>query len=119
MRAILLGGLLVLLAAGAAGAQPIGYIDGGYWGNGQYNVSGWACDPRSSRPVQVALVDPASGGVMVYGTANAPSEPAVAGACSAPGATNLRFSIPLAGWPAHSFVPRSPCRLGYVAHRWR
>src|SRR5436190_2227416 len=49
MRAILLGGLLVLLAAGAAGAQPIGYIDGGYWGNGQYNVSGWACDPHSIR----------------------------------------------------------------------
>src|SRR4051812_13339772 len=98
MRAILLGGLLVLLTSGAIGAQPIGWIDAGYWAAGQYFVSGWACDPRSSRPVQVVLVDPSSGGVMASATANAPSEPAVGSACSAPGATNLRFNIPLPGW---------------------
>ena len=38
-----------VLYASASHAAPIGWIDGGYWANGQFNVSGWACDPRSPR----------------------------------------------------------------------
>lgn len=93
-----------VLHATAGRAQPIGWIDGGYWANGQFNVSGWACDPRSSRPVSVALIDPSSGLAMASVLANAGSEPAVASACSAPGATNLRFSLPLPGWREESVI---------------
>jgi hypothetical protein len=98
------------LFAAASRAQPVGWIDGGSWANGQFNVSGWACDPRSSRSVGVALLDPVSGQAMASATANAWSEPAVASACGAPGATNLRFSIPLAGWKEESIIGR-PIRV--------
>jgi hypothetical protein len=95
-----------VLHAGPGRGQPIGWIDGGYWANGQFNVVGWACDPRSSRSVSVALIDPSSGLAMASVLANAGSEPGVASACSAPGATNLRFSIPLPGWREESVIAK-------------
>ena len=76
-----------VLYASASHAAPIGWIDGGYWANGQYNVAGWACDPGSARSVWVSLTDPRTGQAMVSALANAWSEPAVASACRAPGAT--------------------------------
>ena len=88
--------LLVALCAAAGRAQAIGWIDGGWWGSGRFNVSGWACDPGSTRPVQVLLIDPRNGGTLASAWANNPSEPAVASACRAPGATNLRFTIGIA-----------------------
>src|SRR3954468_1025716 len=99
--------LAVALTAGAVTAEPVGWIDGGYWGGGQYNVVGWACDRYSSRSVMVRLIDPASGSTLVSTLANAPSEPAVGSACGAPGATNLRFSLPLAGWREEAVVGRT------------
>jgi hypothetical protein len=104
-RAIVLGCFVsAVLYVRAGHAQPVGWIDGGYWANGQYNVSGWACDRGSRRSVWVMLVDPRTGEAMSSVWANAWSEPAVASACSAPGATNLRFNIPLAGWREESVI---------------
>src|SRR5437868_5377305 len=94
----------VVLHAGASQAAPIGWIDGGYWSNGQYVVVGWACDPGSARSVWVATTDPRSGQVLASALANAWSEPAVAYACRAPGATNLRFSIPVPAVKGESVV---------------
>ena len=99
--------LVIALSAGAASAEPFGWIDGGYWGAGQFNVVGWACDRYSSRSVTVRLIDPSSGSILISAVANAPSEPAVASACGAPGATNLRFSIPLAGWREEGVIGRT------------
>lgn len=97
-RVISAGSLvLAVLCAGGSRAQAMGWIDGGWWGGGRFNVSGWACDPGSSRPVQVILVDPRNNATLASVWASNPSEPAVAAACRAPGATNLRFSIPLSG----------------------
>ena len=93
-----------VLYASASHAAPIGWIDGGYWANGQFNVSGWACDPGSARSVRVSLTDPRTGQAMVSVLANAWSEPAVASVCRAPGATNLRFSIPLAATREESVI---------------
>src|SRR5712675_1012789 len=109
-RAIALVGLVVLLGARAGRAETIGWIDGGYWANGQYNVSGWACDRGSRSSVWVALADPSSGSTLVWAFANQPSDAAVANACSAPGATNLRFNIPLPGGQEEAFVGR-PVRV--------
>ena len=95
---------VVLLCAGAARAQAIGWIDGGWWGGGRFNVSGWACDPGSSRPVVVILVDPRNGATLASAWANNPSEPAVASACRAPGATNLRFTLAIAGSTEESLI---------------
>ncbi|HXL40768.1 MAG TPA: hypothetical protein VN928_09475, partial [Myxococcales bacterium] len=58
-----------------------GWIDGGYWANGQYNISGWACDRGSAQPVMVMVVDPRNGAGIASATANNPSEPAVGAAC--------------------------------------
>src|SRR5712664_2264283 len=73
-----------------------GWIDGGYWANGQYNISGWACDRGSSQPVMVMVIDPRNGMGIASAMSNNPSEPAVGAACSAPWATSLRFTIPIA-----------------------
>ncbi|TMA84932.1 MAG: hypothetical protein E6J63_21445 [Deltaproteobacteria bacterium] len=93
-----------VMYANASHAAPIGWIDGGYWANGQFNVSGWACDPGSTRSVWVSLTDPRTGQAMASVLANAWSEPAVAAACRAPGATYLRFNIPLAAAREESVV---------------
>jgi hypothetical protein len=84
-----------MLQARAVHAAPVGWIDGGYWSNGQFILVGWACDPGSARSVSVAATDPRNGQVLASTLANAWSEPAVASACRAPGATNLRFNIPV------------------------
>ena len=94
-RSTVLGCLAVMLYARALQAAPVGWIDGGYWSNGQFIVVGWACDPGSARSVSVAATDPRNGQVLASVVANAWSEPAVASACRAPGATNLRFNIPV------------------------
>src|SRR2546428_5420287 len=93
-----------VLYASASHAAPIGWIDGGYWANGQFNVSGWACDPGSARSVWVSLTAPGGGQGRASFRANAWSEPAVAAACRAPGATYLRFNIPLAAAMEESVV---------------
>src|SRR5438105_5678896 len=93
-----------VLYTSASLAAPIGSVDFGYWANGQYNVAGWACDPGSARSVWVSLTDPRTGQAMVSALANALSEPAVASACRAPGATNLRFYIPLPGIKEESVI---------------
>ncbi len=86
-----------VLTAGAGRAELVGWIDGGWWGGGRFNVSGWACDRGSSRPVQVFLVDPRNGARIASTWANNPSEPAVASVCGAPGATNLRYTLSISG----------------------
>ena len=93
-----------VLYASAGHAVPIGWIDGGYWANGQFYVGGWACDPGSARSVRVSLTDPRTGQAMASALANAWSEPAVASVCRAPGATNLRFNIPLAATSEESVI---------------
>ena len=67
-----------------------GWIDGGYWANGQFNISGWACDRGSSQPVMVMVVDPRNGMGIASAMASNPSEPGVAAACSAPWANAAR-----------------------------
>jgi len=52
--------IVAALYAGGSRAQS-GWIDGGYWANGQFNISGWACDRGSSQPVMVMVVDPRNG----------------------------------------------------------
>jgi hypothetical protein len=98
------------LFAFASRSEPIGWIDGGSWVNGQYNVSGWACDRGSSRPVGVALLDPGTGQPIATAMADIPSEPAVAAACGAVNAWNLRFNLALAGWREESIVGK-PIRV--------
>jgi hypothetical protein len=93
-----------VLYASAGHAVPIGWIDGGYWANGQFYVGGWACDPGSARSVRVSLTDPRTGQALASALANAWSEPAVASVCRAPGATNLRFNIPLAATSEESVI---------------
>jgi len=83
-----------------------GWIDGGYWANGQFNISGWACDRGSSQPVMVMVVDPRNGMGIASAMASNPSEPGVAAACSAPWATNLRFTIPVAAATAEALIGR-------------
>ncbi len=109
-RSLLAGGIaaacftVTVLHAGPGEAAPVGWIDGGYWSNGQYIVVGWACDPGSARSVWVAATDPRSGQVLASTVANAWSEPAVASACRAPGATNLRFNIAVPAGKEESVV---------------
>ena len=104
-RGIALGSLAAaMLYARAGHAVPMGWVDGGYWSNGQFVVVGWACDPGSARSVWVAATDPRSGQVLASTMANAWSEPAVANACRAPGATNLRFNIPVPAIKEESVV---------------
>src|SRR5918911_2725071 len=79
----------------AAAATAIGWVDGGYWSGGSFVVVGWACDPGSTRSVWVAATDPRNGSVLAATWANSWSEPAVASARRASGATNLRFAIPV------------------------
>jgi hypothetical protein len=47
--------------------------------------------------VQVLLIDPRNNATLASAWANNPSEPAVASACRAPGATNLRFTLSISG----------------------
>jgi hypothetical protein len=105
-RAIASGSLIVALSflARAGRAQTIGTIDGGWWGGGQFNVSGWACDVGSTRPVFVVLIDPRNSVTIAQGWASNPSEPAVASVCRAPGAAGLRFSLPLAATSEESLA---------------
>ncbi|HTO98783.1 MAG TPA: hypothetical protein VMK66_17155 [Myxococcales bacterium] len=97
----------LMVAAGlarAGRAQTIGWIDGGWWGGGQFNVSGWACDVGSARPVLMVIVDPRNNTTLAMGWASNPSEPAVASACRAPGATGLRFSLVLSAASEESLI---------------
>jgi len=97
-RAVSFAGVIASLFLARAGrADTIGWVDGGYWGGGQFNVSGWACDRGSRNSVWVALTDPVTGAVLAWALANAPSEPAVASVCGAPGATNLRYTVSISG----------------------
>ena len=43
--------VLIVAALYARGTRAqSGWIDGGYWANGQYNISGWACDRDGGWP---------------------------------------------------------------------
>jgi hypothetical protein len=99
--------MTVLMAAAVyarSSRAQTGWIDGGYWANGQFNVSGWACDRGSPRSVVVTLVHPRTGAGITSALANNPSEPAVANACAAPGATNLRFTLSISGGTEESLI---------------
>jgi hypothetical protein len=109
-RTIALVGLVVLLGAGASRAEQLGWIDAGYWANGQFNVTGWACDRGSRSPVWVALTNPSTGSVLAWGYASSPSEPAVAGVCGAAGATTLRYTVAITGGQEES-VSNRPIQL--------
>lgn len=72
-----------------------GSIDGVTSDNGA--VRGWACASTLNGPIDIHMYVGGAAGAGSFawaGTANLPSEPAVASACSASG-TNYRFSIPL------------------------
>src|ERR1700730_14839352 len=83
-----------------------GWIDGGYWVNGQFNISGWACDRGSSPPGMVMVIGPGSGGGIASAMANNPSEPAVGAACGAPWATNLRFNVAVGAATEEALIGR-------------
>lgn len=78
----------------AASRAQTGWIDGGYWSNGQYMVVGWACDWGLYGSVWVMAYDE-NGDLLSSTLADQPSEPAVADACGAPGGSNFRFAIPV------------------------
>jgi len=96
-----------------------GWIDGGYWANGQFNINGWACDSASSQPVMVSVVDPRNGMVIASAMANNPSEPGVGAACGAPWATNLRFSVAIAAPTEEALIGRPIQVQAYSNLSWR
>src|SRR5256885_2796668 len=83
-----------VMYANASHAAPIGWIDGGYWANRQFHVSGWAGDPGSTRAVWVSLTDPRTAQRMAAVLANAWRATSVAAACRATGLTRPTFYIP-------------------------
>ena len=87
-----------------AGYSQTGWIDGGYWANNQFYVSGWACDYGSPWSVMVTVIDPYTGEGFAGGVADQWSEPAVADACGIPGYSNFRFAIPMPGWKEETLI---------------
>src|SRR2546422_9023086 len=83
-----------VLYASASHAAPIGWIDGGYWANGQFNVSGWGGGPGSARAGWGSPTGPPTGGAMGAGLAEGWGGPAGAPPGRGPRAAHPRINIP-------------------------
>lgn len=85
--------------------RVIGRVEAITASSGSYALEGWACTTSSGAPLSINIY---AGGQAATGTlvgtylANAPSEEAIAAACSASG-TNYRFKIPLSDDLRRSF----------------
>jgi hypothetical protein len=89
--------------------EVLGVIDGVYFQNGGYVVSGWACRLGTPGSIDVHMYLGGDAGSGTFGTAvtaNMPSEPAVAAACLTTG-SNFRFAIPLTGQLLAAFGGKS------------
>src|ERR1700704_4744149 len=112
---------LIVAALYARGTRAqSGWIDGGYWANGQFNISGWACDRGSSPPGVVVGIDPRHGAGIASAMANNPSEPAVGAACGAPWATNLRFNVAVGAATEEALIGQPILVQAYsnLSRRW-